>query len=591
MAKDKQQPVRLYVKGVFTGYKRSIKNQYNKTALLKLEGVKDGDAAKWYLGKRVAYIYRAQKEVKGSKFRCIWGKVTRTHGAAGTVRAQFRNNLPPRAMGATVRDNNITIDGPTDLSFTEDVGARYEAYGWQVLTVTEGNGPDMATLRAAIQTAKETTDRPTMIKVRTVIGFGAAKENTHSVHGSPIGDPDIASIKAKWGFDPEKMFNVEPDVQEVFDAAIAKNKTVYADWQAMFKGYSAKYPELAADLLRAEKKELPAGWDAGLPTGNPADKARGTRNYSQDVLAKIVPAIPELVGGSADLTPSNLTKVEGNKLDFTPESREGRYLRFGVREHGMCSIVNGMAAYGGLIPYCATFVVFTGYCIGAIRVAALSKLQVLYVFTHDSIGLGEDGPTHQPIETLTHIRVLPNILCIRPADQNETSGAYKCALEFTTGPTMMMYSRQASANEAGTSIAGVASGAYTISSVDSPALILTASGTEVQLVVAAAAKLNAAGVKTNVVSFPCWELYDQQSDDYKESVFPTGVPVMSVEMQSTFGWAKYAHCTYGIDSFGESGPGAKVIAHFGFTEDKVVDKATKVAAAFAGGAPNLRMTF
>lgn len=360
----------------------------------------------------------------------------------------------------------------------------------------------------------------------------------------------------------------------------------------MYAKYKTTFPDLAADLERAISKELPAEWDKVLPTCTPADKAIATRKASQNVLSAIVPAIPELIGGSADLTPSNLTKVEGNKVDFAPATRDGRYIRFGVREHGMCSVSAGIAAYGGLVPYCATFVVFTGYAIGAIRVAALSNLQVLYVFTHDSIGLGEDGPTHQPIETLAHIRVLPNILCFRPADVNESSGAYKAALNFKTGPSLFMFSRQGCDNLEHSSIDGVQHGAYTLDAPAGQQLILTGSGSEVQLIVKAAAELNAAGVKTGVVSFPCWELFEQQSDEYKESVFPTGTPVMSVEMQSTFGWAKYAHASMGIDSFGESGPGPKVVEHFGFTQAKVVAMATKVAAHYKGNsAPNLRVSF
>ena len=485
-------------------------------------------------------------------------------------------------------DNKITIDGETDLSFTEDVGMRYEAYGWHVQTVEDGNTGDMAALHAAVKAAQSVTDKPSLIKVKTIIGFGAKKQNTAGVHGAPLGDEDIAKVKGDFGLDPALKFQVPDDVKEVFDGCKEESKKVYASWAELMTKYTAAFPAEAATVERIFKGELPAGWDAELPTYNAGENTMATRKYSNKVLEKIVASVPELVGGCADLTPSCLTKVAANAVDYSKAHREGRYVRFGVREHGMAAVCNGMAAYGGLIPFGATFLVFSGYALGAIRLSALSHFKVLYIMTHDSIGLGEDGPTHQPVETLTHLRSIPNLTTIRPCDGNETSGAYKIALENAHGPTLLALSRQNCVNLAGSSIDNVALGAYVIQEAEADAdVILVATGSEVQSCVEAAAALKAAGKNARVVSMPCWGLFDAQSKEYRDSVFPAGKPVLSVEAGHTFGWSKYAHSSIGMTTFGASGKGPQVMDHFGFSVDNIAAKAGKLADFYKGAAPSL----
>jgi len=484
-------------------------------------------------------------------------------------------------------DNLITIDGGTDLSFGEDVNARFEAYGWHTQTVTNGDIPDVSAMREAVAAAQLVTDKPSIIKVRTVIGFGAAKQGTHGVHGAPIGDDDINRLKGEWGL-PAESFGIAPEVSGFYGSLAAKNSKALADWKGMITKYAAAYPAEHAEFERSVvKQELPADWDACLPEFTPADKALATRKSSQVVLGSVVDKLPEMVGGSADLTPSNLTKVEGNKVDYSPASPEGRYFRFGVREHGMCSISNGIAAYGGLIPFASTFLVFAGYALGAIRVCALSHFRVVYIMTHDSIGLGEDGPTHQPIETLASLRSMPNILVIRPCDSTETAAAYKIAVENAHGPTLLALSRQGVPNLPGCSRAGVAKGAYVIQDAEAPAVILVGTGTETSLCVDAAAALAAKGVAARVVSMPCWELYETQPVAYKQETFPTGIPVISVEALATTGWERYSHVQIGMKSFGASGKGPALMEHFGFSVANVTATAEKVVAHYKGAAPEL----
>eukprot|EP00036_Acanthoecidae_sp_10tr_P009575 CAMPEP_0182925032 /NCGR_PEP_ID=MMETSP0105_2-20130417/8088_1 /TAXON_ID=81532 ORGANISM="Acanthoeca-like sp., Strain 10tr" /NCGR_SAMPLE_ID=MMETSP0105_2 /ASSEMBLY_ACC=CAM_ASM_000205 /LENGTH=677 /DNA_ID=CAMNT_0025062865 /DNA_START=64 /DNA_END=2097 /DNA_ORIENTATION=+ len=484
-------------------------------------------------------------------------------------------------------DNGIQIDGSTELAFTEDVAKRYEAYNWHVQIVEDGDTADMAALRAAVKAAQDVTDKPSLIKVKTTIGFGAAKQGTAGVHGAPIGDEDIAKLKKEWGFDPEKKFYVDPEVASLFKGCHAEGAKSFDAWNTLFSKYKEAFPADAAEFERAQAGELPEGWAAKLPTFTEADKPIATRKLSQAVLKELVPAIPELVGGSADLTPSNLTKVDGNSIDFSKDNRVGRYLRFGVREHAMCSIVNGIAAYGGFIPFASTFVVFAGYALGAMRLSALSHFRVLYIYTHDSIGLGEDGPTHQPIETLASLRSIPNFLVLRPADGNEVSGAYKLALENAHGPSFMAFSRQNVPHLAGSSAASVAQGAYVLQEAPDFKVILVGTGTEVSLCVESAAALKAAGTPARVVSMPCWSLFDAQSAEYRESVFPSGCPVVSVEAMTSLGWEKYAHAHIAMKTFGASGKGPDLMKHFGFTVDNVVDKATKLVEFYGGAAPSL----
>lgn len=474
-------------------------------------------------------------------------------------------------------DNHISIDGSTDISFTEDVGKRFEAYGWHVQHVPNGN-TDLKAIADAIAAAKAVTDKPSLIKVTTTIGYGSPqKANTAGVHGAPLGGDEVKATRENLGW-PYEPFEIPADVLSHMRKAIDRGASLEAEWQETLATYRTQYPEAAKEFERLLSGTLPAGWEQSLPKYTSADKAIATRKHSEITLNALAPALPELIGGSADLTHSNLTelKVSG---DFQKGHYGNRNLRFGVREHGMGAICNGIALHNsGLIPYCATFLVFADYMRAAMRLAALSEIGVIYVMTHDSIGLGEDGPTHQPVETIASLRVIPNMLVMRPADGNETSGAYKVAVANRQRPTVIALSRQNLPNYDETSIEGTGRGAYIISdSEGTPDLILIGTGSELHLCVQAAEQLRSAGTKVRVVSMPCWELFDEQDADYKESVLPKAVTKrLAVEAGSTFGWCRYvgdAGAVIGIDRFGASAPGNVCMEKFGFTVDNVVAKA------------------
>ena len=487
-------------------------------------------------------------------------------------------------------DNKIQIDGSTELAFTEDVSKRYESYGWQTLHVPDGD-TDLVGLKLALDSAKRELNRPTLIKVTTTIGFGSSKQGTAGVHGAPLGHADLAAVKASYGFDKDAYFKVPEDVASAYgkqrEVGIQKQK----EWTEMFAKYAKAYPDLAKEFERRRTGELPTNWRDALPTWTPEDKALATRQSSQLVLNKLCEAIPDLVGGSADLTPSNLTKFRG-ALDFQMASPEGRYVRFGVREHAMAAICNGISAYTpGLIPFCATFLNFFGYAAGAVRVSALSDHGVIYVATHDSIGLGEDGPTHQPVEALVHFRAMPNILTLRPADANEVSGSYMVALEHRKTPSIIALSRQSCPNLKGTTPDKVRSGAYVLQAPADPSkptqLVLVGTGSEVHLLVNAVEK-PLADLNIQIVSMPCWELFDEQTEAYQNEVFPPGVPVLAVEALSVEGWSKYAHSVVGMTTFGASAPGKALAERFGFTVDNVAAKAKALLEFYKGKeAPHL----
>lgn len=486
-------------------------------------------------------------------------------------------------------DNNITIDGSTDLSFTEDVGQRYESYGWQVLSVDDCN--DIDSVRGAIAAAKADADRPTLIKIKTVIGHGSAKQGTAGVHGAPLGAADLKNVKEKFGMDGDASFSVAPKVYDYYKSHSAHGTAAEKEWRAMFTKYAAKHTELAAQFERRHSNALPAGWKTHLPSYSTDEpKALATRQTSQQVLNACAEQLHELFGGSADLTPSNLTALTCSG-DFQKATRAGRYIRFGVREHAMAAVCNGIFAHGGCRPFCASFLQFIGYALGAVRLSALSRFGVLYVMTHDSIGLGEDGPTHQPIEMLESLRATPNLFTIRPCDGNETTGAYIVAMEHSTTPTVLSLSRQGCPTQAGSAAAKVALGAYVLTEnkganchAKVPSLIVAATGSEVDVTSKTAAAMVAAddSLWVRVVSMPCTELFDAQSVDYQLSIFPEGSPVMSVEASATHGWKKYAHAPYGIESFGISAPGGAAQKHFGFTLDNLKDRAAEVIAFYKG---------
>jgi len=478
-------------------------------------------------------------------------------------------------------DNKIQIDGGTDLAFTEDVSKRYEAYGWQTLHVEDGDS-DLLSLEQAIADAKADLSRPTLIKVTTTIGYGSAKAGTAGVHGAPLGHADLAAVKKQYGFTEDTFFDVPADVaaayQQAGQAAAAKQQA----WSTLMEGYRAAHPELAAELERRESGRLPEGWRDSLPRWKPEDKALATRQSSQLVLNALCTAVPDLVGGSADLTPSNLTKFRG-ALDFQAATPEGRYIRFGVREHAMAAICNGISAWSkALIPFCATFLNFTGYALGSMRVSALSHHGTIYIATHDSIGLGEDGPTHQPVEALLNFRAMPNTLTLRPADANEVSGSYMVALEQRSTPSVIALSRQGCPNLEGSSVEAVREGAYVLqkpAAGKAPQIVLCGTGSEVSLIIGALPSL--ADVAIQVVSMPCWELFDAKPVAYKRTVFPPGVPVLAVEALCAEGWCKYAHSVIGMRSFGASAPGKDLAKKFGFTSENVVDKAKELLAFYA----------
>lgn len=474
-------------------------------------------------------------------------------------------------------DNHISIDGSTDISFTEDVSKRFEAYGWHVLHVENGN-TDLDAIAAAIAEAKSVTDKPSMIKVTTTIGYGSPnKQNTAGVHGAALGGDEVKATRENlgWNYEP---FVIPDDVLAHFRKAVERGASYQAEWEETYATYRTKYAAEAALFERMLSGQLPEGWDSGLPSYTPADKAVATRKHSENCLNALAKNMPELLGGSADLTHSNLTEIKGEG-SFQKGQYQNRNLRFGVREHGMGAICNGIALHSsGLIPYCATFLVFADYMRAAIRLSALSEVGVIYVMTHDSIGLGEDGPTHQPVETLASLRVIPNLLVFRPADGNESSGAYKVAIQNRKRPSLLAMSRQNLPNLDGSSIDIVSKGAYVLSGAEeTPDIILIGTGSEVQLCVKAAEQLRAEGKKVRVVSMPCSELFDEQDEAYKESVLPKSVKKrLAVEAASSFGWCRYVGSEGGtvcIDRFGASAPGEVLLEKFGFTVDNVVAKA------------------
>lgn len=484
-------------------------------------------------------------------------------------------------------DNKISIDGPTSLAFTENVAQRFESYGWNTLYVDNATTDHEAVARA-IQQAKQSQDKPTLIVARTTIGFGSAKQGTEKTHGSPLGDDDIVRVKNLFGFDPEKKLYIPDEVYSRYRALKEQGDQKAQAWEELFSRYAQAFPQEHGEIVRRFSGKLPEGWINHLPRYKPGDKELATRQCSQQCLEAVFSALPELMGGSADLTPSNLTLV-GKTQDFQKDCHQGRNIRFGVREHAMVAIVNGLAAFGGFLPYGATFLNFLSYCHGAVTLSALSRLRIFLVMTHDSIGLGEDGPTHQPIEKIATVRALPNILLLRPADGNETSGAYAVCFEQTDRPSVLALSRQNLPQLEGTSIEGVRRGAYILSGEGAADVILVATGSEVSLIVKAKELLS--DLRVRIVSMPSWELFDEQPREYALSVFPDGVPVLSVEAAATFGWARYAHASLGIDSAGASGKYNEVYRSFGLYPENIAEKARTLVKLFANNPPQSRVHF
>jgi transketolase len=473
-------------------------------------------------------------------------------------------------------DNRISIDGSTEIAFTEDRAARFEAYGWHVSHVDDAN--DLDALDEAIASARK-DPRPSMIVVRSRIGFGLpTKENTASAHGEPPGEEELKGAKDNLDWPQEPWFFVPDDVRVHFDECIAEGVTAYQEWQGLFSRYKERYATAASQLERRLSGDLPEGWAEALPVFDPDSKGMASRASSGQVINAVASALPELFGGSADLTGSNKTDIKGED-PFSLTTRLNRYIHYGVREHAMGAIMNGIALYGGFIPYGGTFLVFSDYMRPSMRLAALMKQRVVYVLTHDSIGLGEDGPTHQPIEHLAALRSIPNLTVIRPADANEVSFSWKAALEQKSGPTVLALSRQALPTydrEKFGQVEDTQRGAYIMRDAPEggPKVILMASGSEVDIIVQAADALVEKGIGVRLVSFPSWELFKVQTQDYRDMVLPPELKLrLAIEAGVTQGWHEWVGdegAVIGIDHFGESAPYQELYEQFGLTVDAVI---------------------
>ncbi len=473
-------------------------------------------------------------------------------------------------------DNNISIDGSTELSFTEDVGARFEAYGWHVQTIHDGN--NLEKIEIAIRHAQQITDKPSLIKVRTHIGFGSPnKQDTSEAHGSPLGDEEIKLTKKNYGWDENKTFYIPEESLKYFRGSIEQGKKAENEWKQLFNAYKKSHPESAVTFENVISGNYGEEWKKALPIFTTENGNLATREASGKVLTAIAPHLPTLIGGSADLTPSNNTFVKGME-NFNSNNYSGKYIRYGVREHAMGSLMNGIALTNGMIPYGGTFLIFSEYMRPPIRLAALMGIRPIYVFTHDSIGLGEDGPTHQPVEQFASLRAIPNITLLRPADANETAQAWKIAIEHKSGPVALALTRQKLPFIDRTKYAAAdltAKGAYILAENSSMSeIILIGTGSELQYVLGTYEQLVKEGIHARLVSMPSWELFERQSKEYRESVFPVSVKKrLAIEAGVELGWHKYATDTVTINSFGQSAPYEALYKHFGFTIENVLSRA------------------
>lgn len=493
--------------------------------------------------------------------------------------ASLAGHLKLNNLVAFYDDNKITIDGDTIVSFTEDVAKRFEAYEWNVLHVKNGDS-DLDAMYQAIEKAQAEKEKPTLVIVETTIGFGSLNQGKESTHGAPLKPDDVRQLKEKFGFNPDETFVVPDEVAEAYASYAQRGAEKHAEWEKLFSDYKAKYAEEHAEIMRRKERKLPEGWEKVLPVYSPEDKPMATRKLSEAVLQKISSVLPELMGGSADLTGSNLTRWS-EAIDFQPPSLnigeyKGRYIRYGVREHAMGAIMNGIYAYGLHIATGGTFFNFVTYGWGALRLSALSKFQTIWIATHDSIGLGEDGPTHQPIEVAAACRSLPNLDFWRPADGNETSAAYLVALQTFYRPSVLAFSRQNLPQLEGSTIEKAAKGGYVLVEEQDADLTLVSTGSEVSICLNAVKKLKEQGFKTRVVSMPCFSVFDSQPIDYRLSVLPSGHPILSVEAYSTLGWGRYSHVHHGLDKFGTSAPYEEAYKNLQLTDVDIADRALKV---------------
>jgi transketolase len=475
-------------------------------------------------------------------------------------------------------DNRISLDGPTEWSYEgEDVTKRFEAYRWHVQIVEDAN--DLNGLEVAIDKAMREEERPSLIRVRSIIGWPAPnKQNTSKAHGAPLGEDEVRATKEILGWDPDAHFVVPPEVAEHF-SAVSRGGALEGEWQRRFKQWRDEHPDLATEWDAAwAGRALPGVADALRSVDWGKDKL-ATRAAGQKAMTAFGPFVPTMVGGAADLSESTKTEFPGGDDERYTMERAGRNVFFGVREHGMGTAVNGMAAHGGLVrPYGSTFLQFADYMRGAVRLSALTALPVAWVYTHDSVGLGEDGPTHQPVEHLAALRAIPGLTVIRPGDANETAAAWRAILEDVDGPAVLVLSRQDLPVLADASAEGVARGAYVLRDADEPDVVLIGTGSEVPVALAAAERLEADGVAARVVSMPSWELFAAQDESYRDGVLPPGLPSVAVEAGTTLGWERWADRTIGIDRFGASAPGAEVLERLGITADNVAGAARELLA-------------
>jgi transketolase len=495
--------------------------------------------------------------------------------------------------------NHISLSGSTSLCFTEDVAARFAAYGWHVQHVDDGN--DVAAVDAALAKARAVDTRPSIVLVRTIIGYGAPhKQNTFEAHGSPLGPDELRAAKETLGWPAEPAFWVPPEVEAHFRTAVARGQAAESAWRERLAAYRTAHPDLAAELDRRFRDDLPTGWNRDLPSFAPDDKGLATRKASEQVMQRLGAVLPELIGGSGDLNPSTYTWLKSQGDFEAPDASRagtqgevggpwgpaGRNLHFGVREHAMGSIVNGLALHGGFIPYGSTFLVFSDYMRPAIRLSALSRLGTVWVYTHDSIGLGEDGPTHQPVEHYAALRAIPDLLFIRPGDANETAVAWQVAIARRHGPTILALTRQNVPTLDRTRLAsadGLRQGAYVLNpDVADPGILLLATGSELHVALAAAALLADRGIQARVVSMPCWELFEEQPAGYRDAVLPPGVEArLAVEAGVSLGWHRWIGPRgdlVTLDRFGASAPAARLLTEFGFTAAHVAERAARLLA-------------
>lgn len=476
-------------------------------------------------------------------------------------------------------DNKITIEGDTSITFNEDVAERFQAYGWHVQSVADGN--DTEAILTAIINAQNETKRPSLIKVRTHIGFGSPnKVDTAAAHGSPLGKEEVRLVKENLGFDPDKSFQVAQEVLDFYRSKGNAGAKKEDDWNELYSKYKEKYPDEAKEYELLTSGKLPEGWKDDLPVFKPDAKGIATRKASGKTLNAIAAKLPLLIGGSADLSPSTDTMLDSFE-SFTDQNHGGRNFHFGIREHAMGAVLNGMALTKGIIPYGATFLIFSDYMRPPVRLAAIMEIKPIFIYTHDSIGLGEDGTTHQPVEQLIGLRSVPNLTVIRPADANETAQAWRVILEHSGGPVALILTRQnvpTIDQEKFAKATNLEKGAYILSDSDGqPQIILMGSGSEVHLLLEAQEQLKQQSINARVVSFPSWELFDAQSKEYKESVLPKKVRRrLAVEAGSPIGWCKYVTDegdVIGINKFGESAPGEEVMKEYGFSVENVIAKA------------------